>query len=171
MKFFDSIQYDPIYFFQFEKFAVVVVVVGSRDHRLNPSPSAWTGLDWTWTRAWQYSNRLLWTIMNFKSSCNAAVYWYGKSTNDFIEKCLSFKYHYETKQNYKHITITIDIKEYYVKQGCQIEYNLWYYYGGWLIVICVNISHSFNSGFPSTIINKFLNSNSSPKNVCSFNNL
>ena len=26
---------------------VVVVVVGSRDHRLNPSPLAWTGLDWT----------------------------------------------------------------------------------------------------------------------------
>ena len=31
----------------------MVVVVGSRDHRLNPSPSTWTGLDWTWTRAWQ----------------------------------------------------------------------------------------------------------------------
>ena len=38
----------------FEKFAVVVVVVGSRDHRLNPSPSTWTGLDWTGTRAWQF---------------------------------------------------------------------------------------------------------------------
>ena len=24
-----------------------MVVVGSRDHRLNPSPSTWTGLDWT----------------------------------------------------------------------------------------------------------------------------
>jgi len=36
----------------FEKFSVVVVVVGgSRDHRLNPSPSTWTGLDWTGTRA------------------------------------------------------------------------------------------------------------------------
>ena len=55
MKFFDSrsgtIRFN---FFGFEKFAVVVVVVvvvGSRDHRLNPSPSTWTGLDRTWTRA------------------------------------------------------------------------------------------------------------------------
>ena len=29
------------------------LVVGGHggDHRLNPSPSPWTGLDWTWTRA------------------------------------------------------------------------------------------------------------------------
>ena len=36
-------------FLEYEKFAVVVVVVvvmvGSRDHRLNPSPLTWTGLD------------------------------------------------------------------------------------------------------------------------------
>ena len=35
MKFLDLIQYDPIYFFsKFEKFAVVVVVVGSRDYNI-----------------------------------------------------------------------------------------------------------------------------------------
>ena len=35
MKFLDLIQYDPIYFFsKFEKFAVVVVVLGSRDYNI-----------------------------------------------------------------------------------------------------------------------------------------
>ena len=32
--------------------------MGSRDHRLNPNPSTWTGLDWTGTRAWQYKTKL-----------------------------------------------------------------------------------------------------------------
>ena len=63
--FFCSVLQYLFYSWGFQKFAVVVVVVvvvGSRDHRLNPSPSTWTGLDWTGTRAWQW-NFLIWSNM------------------------------------------------------------------------------------------------------------